>query len=333
MKKDITIEELLSDESFVSWANGTDETAAGKWDTWIEIHPEHQSLVEEARLMARGIPFHDKEVAGEDVFRNWNRLAATINTQKDNRLRRRRWLQMAAAAAVFLLAGLGLTHYILQPESLEFHTAYGETKTVELPDGSRLALNANSSVRFLADWDGGAGRQVRLRGEGFFEVTPQPANEVFVVHTEGLKITVLGTVFNVNAKRKRPIVSLAEGVVKLQAEASGAELLLEPGQTAWLDEQGRAFQSDTRQTAYWCSWAGQKWAFGEGTPLKEVLERIRETYGLDYEVADPALLQRMASGDISIESREVLLDALSILLDLDLEIKNGVLFVSSSENG
>lgn len=100
---------------------------------------------------------------------------------------------------------------------------------LRLPDGTRVWLNSESSLKFPAVFSG-RDRKVELTGEAYFEVAK---NELvpFKVYANGTEIEVLGTEFNVNAYRKgRVTTSLLGGSVRLKA--GGQESLLKPGQQA-----------------------------------------------------------------------------------------------------
>src|SRR6185437_3682694 len=84
----------------------------------------------------------------------------------------------------------------------EIRTGYGEIKSVLLPDSSVVTLNANSKLRIPEQWTEASGRQVWLEGEAYFAVQKKAATaEKFVVHTTEVDVEVLGTKFNVNARR------------------------------------------------------------------------------------------------------------------------------------
>lgn len=98
---------------------------------------------------------------------------------------------------------------------------------LRLPDGTKVWLNSESSLKFPAVFSG-RDRKVELTGEAYFEVAKNTLVP-FKVYASGTEIEVLGTHFNVNAYRKSGVItSLLEGSVRLKA--SGNESLLEPGQ-------------------------------------------------------------------------------------------------------
>lgn len=116
-------------------------------------------------------------------------------------------------------------------------TVYNELKTpkgrqfhITLPDGTKVWLNAASSLRFPAAFPGGK-RMVELQGEAYFEVAGK-ADQPFFVKVKDMEVAVLGTSFNVNAYGDQGGVftSLLTGSVRVNS--GGATALLQPGQQA-----------------------------------------------------------------------------------------------------
>lgn len=115
-------------------------------------------------------------------------------------------------------------------------TPAGGQYQVTLPDGSRVWLNAASSLRYpvrFAEQE----RTVELTGEAYFEVTTQPADKggkcPFIVQTGGQKVEVLGTHFNINGYNDDASIktTLLEGAVKVSGNRQPG-VLLKPGQMA-----------------------------------------------------------------------------------------------------
>ncbi len=108
-------------------------------------------------------------------------------------------------------------------------TAKGETYAVVLPDGSKVWLNAASSLTYPVNFASLKERSVELIGEGYFEVAKAQSTErkglgvrrslPFFVKTSSQQIEVLGTHFNVNAYNDEPVVktTLLEGSVRVAA--------------------------------------------------------------------------------------------------------------------
>lgn len=111
-------------------------------------------------------------------------------------------------------------------------TPAATTTLVTLSDGTRVMLNANSTLEYPASFDDAEVREVRLKGEAHFEVTKNP-HRPFVVKAGEMQMQVLGTVFDVKAYRKdAPKVTLMQGKVKVSN--ADTEVEMRPGQTATL---------------------------------------------------------------------------------------------------
>jgi transmembrane sensor len=104
---------------------------------------------------------------------------------------------------------------------------------VVLSDGSRVFLNAGSSLRYPTSFNG-TERKVELQGEAYFEVAHN--NKVpFKIVTDGQVVEDIGTSFNINAYGDDPVIktTLIEGAVKISTTADN--LVLKPGQQAQVD--------------------------------------------------------------------------------------------------
>lgn len=131
-------------------------------------------------------------------------------------------------------------------------TARSRQYEVILPDGSRVWLNAASSIRFPASFTGEE-RSVELLGEAWFDV--QHAEKIpFVIHSGDLVTSVMGTAFDIKAYpgERSMMVAVQRGSVKVQ---SGNRLLatLEKGNQVKVLANTRYVQSniDTTNIAGW----------------------------------------------------------------------------------
>lgn len=130
-----------------------------------------------------------------------------------------------AAAAILILGIAGSLFYInrvqygQQTEPLvanKVYVPYGTTRKLELPDGTKVVLNAGSTFTYPGVFDKNT-RDVSLSGEAFFEVAHN-AKKPFLVHTDKLTVKVLGTVFNVKAYHddKTTETTLLKGKVQVE---------------------------------------------------------------------------------------------------------------------
>lgn len=112
----------------------------------------------------------------------------------------------------------------------KIETPKGGQYQVNLPDGTKVWLNAASSLSYPASFTGDK-REVKLLGEAYFEVAKNK-NMPFVVHSKGQEVEVLGTHFNVNAypDEAKTKTTLLEGSVKVKLLVAKGTALLKPGQ-------------------------------------------------------------------------------------------------------
>ncbi|TKC62039.1 DUF4974 domain-containing protein [Pedobacter hiemivivus] len=112
-------------------------------------------------------------------------------------------------------------------------TQRGETYDVILPDGSKVFLNAESSIKYEANFNHKQKRTVELTGEAYFEVHKN-IQKPFVLKSKTQEIEVLGTHFNVSAYNNEAVkTTLLEGSVKVSTAYTGTAsktLILKPGQ-------------------------------------------------------------------------------------------------------
>lgn len=118
----------------------------------------------------------------------------------------KRLLYTLGAAAMLLLIGVWAYRKeamsVIEKESTELQarfrsqTGERERKLLMLPDSSQVWLNANSTIEVDVNY-GNHARHVHLKGEAFFDVTPN-SERPFIVETANLQIEVLGTAFNVS---------------------------------------------------------------------------------------------------------------------------------------
>jgi len=110
-------------------------------------------------------------------------------------------------------------------------TARGETYQLLLPDGSKVWLNAASSLTYFTNFSENGKRLVKLEGEGYFEVRKDELHP-FTVKSKNQEVKVLGTHFNVKAynDEMEAKTTLVEGSVEVTA--NGLFKLLRPNEQA-----------------------------------------------------------------------------------------------------
>lgn len=130
-------------------------------------------------------------------------------------------------------------------------TAKGQQYQVVLPDGSKVWLNAASSVKFPATFAELKNRVIELTGEAYFEVTKDKQHP-FIVKTSTQQIRVLGTHFNVKSYADEAVTrtTLLEGSVRVYGPK--ADLILKPGQQSQVSARDQKLSSaDVSESVAW----------------------------------------------------------------------------------
>ncbi|HEY4289221.1 MAG TPA: FecR domain-containing protein [Puia sp.] len=168
----------------------------------------------------------------------------------------------------------------LAPEMNTIQTPRGGQYQVLLPDGTKVWLNAASSLTYPTAFKG-AGREVRLNGEAYFEVAGDK-DKPFRVMVGNMQVNVLGTHFNVMAYEDENTIrtTLLEGAV--QVTNGGASHLLKPGQEGRLEKSSDAFSLLAVNADEAVAWKNGVFQFG-GASIETVMREIVRWYDVDVE--------------------------------------------------
>jgi ferric-dicitrate binding protein FerR (iron transport regulator) len=158
-------------------------------------------------------------------------------------------------------------------------TQRGNQYQLTLPDGTRVWLNAASSITYPTSF-AGANRTVSITGEAYFEVAKIPS-QPFHVKADGQDVAVLGTSFNVNDYPDEPAgrTTLIDGSVRV-ATAKSSRVLV-PGQQALIKEGGIQLvpKADIEQTLAWKDGLVKL----TGASIREVMRQVSRWYDVDVE--------------------------------------------------
>ena len=147
----------------------------------------------------------------------------------------------------------------------------GGEYALQLADGTRVWLNAGTSLRYPVAFSGQE-RRVELRGEGYFEVAKDSASP-FVVSVNGVDVRVLGTSFNVSAYSDEVVTTLVEGKVLMRSQADSV-VLVPDRQGVWDGKRMTVKRVDARNYALWREGV----FFFEDMPLEDILDALARWY-------------------------------------------------------
>ncbi|WP_048508602.1 FecR family protein [Chryseobacterium angstadtii] len=154
---------------------------------------------------------------------------------------------------------------------------------INLPDGTKVWLNAESSLRYPTAFSG-AQRLVELQGEGYFEVA-HDAKHPFIVKSGHQSVKVLGTTFNINTYPNEPgtVTTLLSGRIELENETGTIRTILSPDQQAVL--ANATFHISTVDAQLFSAWKDGKFRF-KGASIQQVLRQLERWYDIKVDYKD-----------------------------------------------
>jgi len=176
--------------------------------------------------------------------------------------------------------------YTILPESGTSTKGYNTIETpkggqyqITLPDGSKVWLNAASSLTYPVSFASLGKRKVELTGEAYFEVAKDKSSP-FLVVTDNLEVEVLGTHFNVSNYKddESAKTTLIEGSVKVLNPLSDHSQLLTPGQQSIIQGAAQTIRNvDTREAV---AWKNGNFRFDDER-LESIMRRISRWYDVE----------------------------------------------------
>ncbi|HTQ15488.1 MAG TPA: FecR domain-containing protein [Rhizomicrobium sp.] len=309
----------MSDEKLdeaVEWHVRLDSDEAGEaawlaFTAWLEADPANRAAFERVEDAADNFPGRPARAAEVIPFRP--RPAPPPP--------RRWWLRAAAVAAAVAVVGVYFYHPATETAAaVRYTTKIGETRTVELADGSTMTLNTATALSAAVSR---TSRHVVLEhGEALFHVAKDSAHP-FTVAAGDRTVTVVGTLFDVAREKGRVSVLVAQGMVSVaQTGRTGSQVLLAPGQRADAREGSPAETVAPVDTDRALSWR-QGYLVFEDAPLGQVLKDLDRYFPTQVTIGDAAAGQERFSGVLRIDNEDAMLERLTRFLPVRVERAQG----------
>lgn len=231
----------INEDILIRYINGmlTEEEAA-EVKNWRAASLENEKLLEQVYFTAQ-VASRLKVMRTVNPDEALSRFKSRIH-KKEKRLALRQVLGVIqrAAAVLFIPVFLLSAYLFIQQgqgnvRTLAVRTNPGVVSAFDLPDGSKVWLNANSELRYPSDFNADT-RTVELTGQGYFEVTKNAHKPFIVKADKDYSVEVLGTSFNVSAYKDESMIetTLVEGSVKLNVVSGGKRMtqMLKPNEKA-----------------------------------------------------------------------------------------------------
>jgi transmembrane sensor len=263
-------ERLLVEE----WINN-DLTNKRQYEDFKKIWEESRKLALESKV--------DEDAA-------WLRFKERIHApaKKQAVVRKMRPLRWMRVAAIFILiVGAAIIGFLTlgeKPVENLVVASGASTKTDTLPDGSVITLNKNSELAFPSKFKGDT-RTIALKGEAFFNVTPNKAKP-FIIHVNDVTVRVVGTSFNVRSVNGVTEVIVETGVVQVSRNNKTVEL--KPKEKVRVSLQDSALVKQEEPEKLYNYYRSKEFVCDD-TPLWKLVEVLKEAYGVNIIIANDSI--------------------------------------------
>ena len=266
-------------------------------ETWLR-NSNNEALFKELQQLWEKIQANvDNYTPNTEYY--WNELVNRMHAAQPKpveapakkRFELKRMYRYVAAACIAIAIGCSFYIGFLngQPEPVpQLYTNLSGKSKVLLPDGSEVWMHTETALQYVSQMNGDE-RMVNVTGEAYFDVA-HDADKPFVVQTEGMRIVVHGTKFNVDAfpGSENTLVSLVEGSVSLETKT--VNRFLKPGETAIYNRKTQMLKVEKDDVRFASSWASTELIF-KNRSLGDICKLLSRWYRVKIDL-DPALANK-----------------------------------------
>lgn len=317
---------------YLSGQAGTDEIT--QLEDWVKDNPENRKAFLNYKLLWIKSGFVKKDTSIQ-LAAEWEKLEHRLFPD-ENKVKPLypssgkgiyKLIFRYAAVFIAILTLSGVLYLLLSQSKMEESIALNSILTLQLPDGSDVTLNKGSRLIYPSAFKGD-NRSVRLEGDGFFHVKPDPS-KVFIVEAGQSTVKVLGTSFYLNAKAGQPEIEVTVNSGKVSFSSDSKEIILIAGEKGTLNKESGTLNKMANQDVNFLSWKTRKLVFRD-TRLETVFNKIEEIYGTTVRTASPHILECRLTATFDNLSLEEVLEILKTTFDLEAEKQNDMIIVSGN---
>jgi transmembrane sensor len=321
--------DIVNDDMLVKYLLGeADATEVGQVQAWINSHPANRKHFDQFKL----IWDESKKLSNQTTITTdaaWGRFQERIKNEEQSStqvaspaartiaLGGMSW--MKAAAVLVMLIGSGWLIYNMSGAGSGQMLAQSFDKVMmhTLPDGTVVTLNKHSELSYPAHFDGSS-RNVTLRGEAFFNVTPDK-KKPFIIEAGSSSVTVVGTSFNVKSRLDVTEVIVETGVVQVAGQRESVRLL--PGEKVVVSKKStRPVKEEITDELY--NYYRTNEFVCNAVPLSKVVSTLNEAYSANIVINSERIKSLQLSTTLKKGSLEENLEVIAKSFEISV-IKNG----------
>ncbi|MCC7465087.1 MAG: FecR domain-containing protein [Saprospiraceae bacterium] len=309
------IEYILLLQKQLNGELGPEESAL--LEQWLNASEENQMLATQVKQIWTKTAGYGKSFQ-PDLERDFQKVQARIRAENQVPMRATISRKLVRAAAVIALLITSVWGWTLYSDSNALQTfAAAETGSIQLNDGSTVWLRKGSQLQYPASLTADT-REVRLQGEGFFQIKHDPSRP-FIVHLEnGGAVQVLGTEFDVSQEPQKTTVLVQSGKVRFSPQAGLEGLVLTAGHKAEFDHESDKIVHSLTNTLNDLAWQRGGLEF-INTPLKQVVKDLEKYYSVTITLEAPGMEDVPHSAPLTNQPIEKVLESLALTHQITVE--------------
>jgi len=188
----------------------------------------------------------------------------------------------------------------------ELEIPYGKIFNVLLSDGTLVHLNSGSKLRYPIQFIKGKNREVFIKGEAYFKVA-KDAKHPFIVNSDAMAITVLGTEFNISSYEEEEEIKtvLIEGSVSLSdAGETNDNIKLKPGQKAAWNKTLYSTEIEEVDVKLYTSWIDGEMIF-RNAPFSDMIKKLERRYNVQIENNNKLLRDKTLNARFNVQVEQI----------------------------
>lgn len=309
---------------------------------WLQEDDEHKKQLVELRdvwLAAGNVPVFGPN-SKQRAFKRFERNVSAYEKQKRHTISVR-WMRIAAAVvllAITLGGGYyaGMNHILDEQQFAEviqtrFVMGKDSKGSVTLPDGTIAWLHADSKLTYPENFTGKE-RKVKLEGEGYFEVMKNE-KKPFVVESNQMEITVLGTRFNVkNYDYQQNIeTTLLSGRIQIYLPSIDRRVIMEPDQRIKWNRETGEYKLTRVEAENYINWINDKMVFNKHK-LSDVIFHLERWYNIEIICDEKVDMNQRLTLTVRRELKDEIFKLLGLITSVTYKIDGDKVYISPRNN-
>ena len=301
-------------------ATPEEEEAVNKWKAEEEANNVYYNQLSQIWNSSKAIAAS----SAVDEIKAWQNFQQRFAKPKEEAvivpLKKFAWSRVAAS--VIVLAGLAIAAFLLLNKEAAPKEMVAQTQQnvliYTLPDNSVVTLNKQSSITYLSKFNGDK-REIALKGEAFFNVTPDK-KKPFVITVNDVQVTVVGTSFNVKNEKGNTEVVVETGIVRVTKNGKTTELVA--GQKLLLAANDSVTAKEEVTDKLYNYYRSKEFVCDD-TPLWKLVQVLNEAYNSNIVIGRKELNNLPLTTTFNNESLDNILDVIHFTFGITVIKKDG----------